>query len=85
MKKITRPLTKKKCNFSKILLILLSSSVKRVGVSRMRDFFFNTSLPKLWPCCYIPGHVTSAVLANILVAAPLTPSTSTQPQFAYCL
>ena len=29
----------KSCNLFKIVLVLLSSSVKRVGVSRMRDFF----------------------------------------------
>ena len=31
---------KKSCNFSKILSVLLSASVERVGVSRMLDFFF---------------------------------------------
>ena len=29
---------KKICNFSKIVLVLLSASVERVGVSRMKDF-----------------------------------------------
>ena len=29
----------KSCNLFKFLLVLLSASVERVGVSRMRDFF----------------------------------------------
>ena len=54
-KKITQPMKKKKNdksrNLFKFVSVLLSASVERVGVSRMRDFFFTISI------YYYPGPI----------------------------